>query len=254
MAQKINASIILGHVVKLKTGNQETQAVPSVADDWLSEETDVNISKALEFFLNNQPGSAPEINVLDISGYNEAALAEFINRNDIWMVVKGMQVSESAHLNNSSLNIQSVLNRITCPLLLVPENSTLKNFERMTYMADLRYCRRSVVSFMASLARPFKALASVVHLSASGLPNLDAVFAREIFNENISPGINYKELQLNQLDERNVNKAADVLINGLNTDLLLLINHQYHFRELMGRYIKDSLSKQFNIPLLIFPF
>jgi hypothetical protein len=254
MAQKVNASIILGHVVKLKANSRQKESVPAAANHWLTDETDADNSKALESFLNYQTSSVPEINIFDMTGYNEAASADFINRNSIWMVIKGIYAESKQYTKHSSLNIHSVLNRLNCPVLLVPENSKLQNFERMGYMADLRYCRRSVVRFMASLADPFDALASVIHLSASGLPNLDPVYALEIFTESISPSIHYKELQMMRLEERNVNKAADVLINGLNTDLLILVNHQYHFREILGRYIADSLPGKLNVPLFIFPF
>jgi hypothetical protein len=57
----------------------------------------------------------------------------------------------------------------------------------------------------------------------------------------------------NNIRERNIGKAVDVLVNDMNTDLLVLTNHRYHFDELLGSVNELTLPGYIQIPIMIFP-
>jgi len=194
----------------------------------------------------------PVIYEMDISGMSEVQLAEFIHTKGISLIVKGEQEffgdPELPHLN-----IQPVLNKVCCPLLLVPVQWPIKDIAHIVYLADLRYCRTPIVNYLVNLARAFNADISITHFSAKGLPDMDQQYATEMF-ENVQQYVHYDPLFLNNTRERDMKKAVDVLINGMHNDLLVVVNHRYHFEEILGRYITDMMPENITVPVLVFPY
>jgi hypothetical protein len=194
----------------------------------------------------------PEIDEINIADKQDCQLIEFINQDHIWMVVKG--ISHTAVTSVHEINLNSILNRVQCPLLLVPESSSLKNIEHIAYLADLRYCRISIVRYLEELAGATEADLSIAHLSAKGLPHMAEDYALSVFSEEVSNNARYERLFFNNIKERDLPTAVDVIINGLHSDLVAIVNHRFHFEEIMGMYITNQLPLYITVPLLIFPY
>ncbi len=207
----------------------------------------------LKAMIDPEEAFIPVITELDISDYHVTDIIAMINKNEIWLLVEGMPDTLYKAVGDLKLNIQSVLNRVRCPLLLIPQSWELKKPERIVYLADLRYCRQFVLKFLSALATPFDAGISIAHLSAKGLTDIVDSYAATIFQNDILPQAHYEKMTLNNIRERNLHKAVDVIINGMHNDLMVLVNHRYHFEELIGRHIGDVLPADITIPVLIFP-
>jgi len=192
----------------------------------------------------------PDIQVLPEATYTEADITALINTHHVGMVVSDIQ----GHGTLGKLNLQAILNNIQCPLMLIPENFDQKSFDHIVYTADLRYCRIEILRYLIALAKPYQASLLIAHLSASGLPHLDDNYAEMIFKESIYPLLGYPQLNYQNIKERDMNKAVDVLVNGMDTDLLVLENHRFHFEEIFGMSIPDRLPSHLMLPILIFPY
>lgn len=247
IAYMMHTALLLANTVPLKKTSQQVLAGTNIEqptyqlDDVIH--LAINTSKLEDF-------QAP-VSEIDISELNEAALIQTIREQDILMVVKCMPDTSA---DKNKLNMNAVLNRITCPLLLVPENWEIKKIERLVYIADLRFCRNMIVSYLAALARPSEATLSIAHLSAKGIPDMEENYARAVFKDQVADHLNYKNLHFNNIKEKDLKKALDVIINGLHNDILALVNHRFHFEEILGRYITDVLPENITVPLLIFPY
>ena len=195
----------------------------------------------------------PEIEELDISNMKENEVIQLINRNHIWMMVKGMGDVTSAASSKRSLNIHTVLNGVLCPLLLVPTQWQLKNIERLVYITDLRYCHLPIVRYLAELAGLSRAVLSIAHRSARGLPDMAEDYALTLFREGVSNNVRYDLLFFYHVKEKDPAKVIDVMINGIHNDILVLVNRRCHFEEIVGRYITETLPSHITIPLFIFP-
>jgi hypothetical protein len=215
-------------------------------------------SKLLEHLnaLNNKDAAdfKPLIEELDASNMDERGLAGMINLNQTWMMIKGMAETAPAGDGQHNLNMHVVLNKVLCPLFLIPISWSIKEIERMVYIADLRYCRIEVVRYLAELARPWRADLSIAHTSAKGLPDMAEKYALTVFSDEICKNVKYDQLFFNNIKEKDLSKTVDVLINGMHNDVLVMVNHRFHFEEILGRYITDTLPVHLNIPLLIFPY
>ncbi|MGX5691314.1 universal stress protein [Arcticibacter tournemirensis] len=253
IACKVQANILIGNIVK-------TGRVVSVKEKTLiggnietTVETTPDLRKHLQNLHTEADSFKPIIGNFNLADLSESDISQLINKYNIWMVVKGTPAKHPLRSESHSANINFVLNKIKCPVLLVPENSEVNNFERMIYMADLRYCQLHVVRFLTEMADPFGANVMVAHLSAKELPNMDREYSHSVFKETICRSVRYDKLFFDNIQERDVRKAVDILINGMSTDLMALVNHQFHFEEVVNGQIEDTLPPYINIPLLIFP-
>jgi hypothetical protein len=252
IAQKMQANIMLVNTFVITGKVAEKVPAGYIYKSDLDEQSVSGMLRHLKALNEGQTSFKPEIKEIDISNMNENEVIELVNRNHIWMMIKGMPDIMPAAAKKT-LNIHTVLNRVLCPLLLIPAQWQLKDIERLAYMADLRYCRIQVVRYLALLASPWQAALSIAHLSANGLPDMAEKYALTVFSEEISQNVNYDNLFFNNIREKNLLKVIDVMINAMHNDILVMVNHRFHFEEIVGRYITDTLPPQITVPLLIFP-
>lgn len=248
IAKKVQATLLLVETSKIKAA--VTSKIMAVA----SFQTPVVKNLLLETLSEldqTAAGHSPELTTVEMYSASAAQLAELANTKNAWMVVYGISITSASA---RELNLQSLLNKLCCPLLIVPEHWDLKPVERLTYIADLRYCRLSIVRFLAELAEPLQAAFSIAHLSAKGLPPIEENYGRQLFADNIAVKVKYKKPGFNNIREKDVRKAVDVIINGMRNDMLALVNHRFHFKEIIGDYLTHQLSAHLSIPLLLFPY
>jgi hypothetical protein len=252
IAQSVKANILLAVTCKVKNTSAEMVLAEGRRLENLLEKDKWNCVLEDSIGLNHDDGFRPELTEINVSQNDENQLIQLINQDHIWVIVKGMSIDSPKDV--PSLNLNCILNRVQCPLLLVPEAWTLKSIDRIVYLADLRYCRIKIVKFLEELASPFKAEVSIANLSAKGLPQMADDYALSIFNNEVGHNAPYDRLLFNNIKERNLEAAIDVIINGLHSDLLAIVNHRFHFEEILGGYITDKLPAYITIPLFIFPY
>lgn len=189
---------------------------------------------------------------VDASAYSEKDISELVIRKNIWLIVKGIEI-HITHEMLCNVDIQSVINHVGCPSLLIPDNYKKRNFENVAYAVDMRYCRRSVLKFLAEFAKDYRANLILEHLSAKGLPPLDDQYALSLFKNEMANQPLYGNIHFNNTKERNINFAIGDIINNLHADLLALVNHRFHFEEIFGRAIKTCMPENIPVPVMVFP-
>lgn len=198
-------------------------------------------------------GLLRQINEIDISDTDECVLAEFIKHNNVWMVVKGINVNSAQEQAGWSPKVHIVLNKISCPLLLIPEHWPVKTLERIMHISDLRYCEIGIIRYLAGLAKLSGADLSFAHLTAKGLPDMSEEYALNLFTDGICDKVKYEKLFFNKVEEKNVTAAIDVMVNGMKSDMLTFVNHHFHIEEILGDCEPKSGSASISVPVLIFP-
>ena len=167
-------------------------------------------------------------------------------------MVKGIE-THITHERLCHVDIQSVINHVGCPLLLIPDDYRKRNFENVAYAVDMRYCRRSVLKFLIEFARDYGANLILEHLSAKGLPPLDDKYALSLFGDEVANQVKYDRIYFNNIKEKNIDVATGVIINDLQADLLALVNHRFHFEEIFGRTITTCMPENIPVPVMVFP-
>lgn len=252
IARHLHLNIIVGQTLPARKTSQQLAVISGGRDEIPGP---VNaLSEVLSLLQEEIENSDVDIEVINIADYDERELTELINKRDIWLIVKGMADTVRSGSPEGKFPVEHILNRTRVPMMLIPAHAMIRDFKRLVYMADLRYCRYHILRFLAELADPYQAGVSVAHISAKGLTNMTDEYAEKVFSEEICRQVHYDKLYLNNIHEKDLTRALDVLINGMHNDLLALINHRFHFEEIMGRHIGEILPVAVTIPIIIFPY
>jgi len=196
------------------------------------------------------PGVQPHITVAEAAGLAEQDIAKFINSQKTWMVVHSAAFGD--HGSIPLINLQSVLNRVQCPFLMVPANSAIRPPERIAYLADLRYAQLPVLNFLKRMNTGRESVI-LAHICAQGLPDLDKEYAVDLFNTGLSRNVQNSQLFFSHLRVKDFASCVDQVVNGMQADMLVCVNHHFHFERLMGGNVGSAMPADINIPILVFP-
>lgn len=251
IAQKAKADILILNL--LKQGEKALVQISTKHENTLVENATNTGLPGYLYSLSKNNDFKPVISDMDASEFTVENICELVIRKDIWLMVKGLETVDATNPSLAQINVQSVLNRVACPLMLIPGKYKQRQFENIAYAVDMRYFRVHIIRFLAELAQAYLANLIVEHLSAKGLPHLDDNYALSLFDDAVKSKIKYDKIYFNNIKERNLDAAMDVIVNALQADLLAFANHRFHFEQIFGQNINDSLPEQIPVPAIIFP-
>jgi hypothetical protein len=206
----------------------------------------------LESKLNWQKGLLPVVKFIDGMDYAPNHVLPIVNRYDIGLLIRGVSGDEENELH-IEVEALSCSTKSGCPIMLIPEKFEYKVFEKIVYATDLRFCRHEIIVFLTQLAKPLNASVLVANISAKGLPYMEDNYARTVFADTVLTPANQEHIYFSNIRERDIPRALDVLVNGMNNDLLVLVNNKFHFKELVGHDMPYVIPENIHVPLLIFP-
>ncbi len=252
LAQRMRANIILASSSEPRLDSKNYEWARSSHDETIAEPIHSPLMKKLLWRKKLHPGFSSLIQEVELDDDREG-LFLLASRNDIYMVVKGMDEFVPQALLNVNLAINTLLDKLQVPLLLVPSSWSENEFTRLVYLTDLRFCGIETVRFLAELAGFWKANLVIAHTSASGLPEIELKEAENIFNQEVSLNVGYTKLFLNMLDKKDELDTLEIIVSGMQADLLVMVNQHFHFNTLTKQYFKDKCALYKPVPLLIFP-
>ncbi|HVW13906.1 MAG TPA: hypothetical protein VHB54_08795 [Mucilaginibacter sp.] len=223
--------------------NQIMPDLPFDKNTWIEE---------LESNLYAQTGLTPVVNIIDDEDFTPGNVLSIVNKCNAGLLIKGVAEGEQ-DISNINRELLCCSTRSGCPVLLIPQRFQCKDFEKIVYPTDLRFCRQDIIHYLNDFATALAASILVAAIASNGLPHLDNGYALNIFKEEIIPSVNHRYFCFDNIREKDILKVFDVLVNGMNNDLLVLVNHGYHFNELLGYDIPYVIPGNIHIPLLIFP-
>jgi hypothetical protein len=206
----------------------------------------------LESKLNWETGLRPAVHFIEGVDYASDNVLSVVKRFDIGLLLRGT-CGDDEHSSYIEGNILKSATKSGCPVLLIPRHFPYKMFEKIVYPTDLRFCRRDVVTFISQLAGLQRSSILIANISEKGIPHMEDGYARSVFNDMVQNTAHLEEIYFSNIKERDVPKALDILVNGMNNDLLVMVNNKFHFNELLGAKSPYAIPDNINIPLLIFP-
>ena len=224
-------------------GNEEETAISADNTSWILK---------LESKLNWKSGLLPVVKFIEGIDYSPNQVLSIVKRYDVGILVKGIAGDEQDVLHIEA-EMLSCSTKSGCPVLFIPDKFEYKAFEKIVYPTDLRFCRREIVTFLTQLSRPLNASILIANISAKGLPFMEDNYARTVFSDTFLNQGNQEHIYFSNVRERDISRALDVLVNGMNNDLMVLVNNKFHFKELVGHDAPYTIPAHIHIPLLIFP-
>ena len=199
-----------------------------------------------------QTGLKPTLVFIEDVAFDANQVLSLVRKFNIGLLIKGIAANED-HRSFIERSMLTCSTRSGCPIMLIPQGFRRKSIEKMVYTTDLRFCRQDIVRFLSKLAVALNASVLIANIAAKGLPYMDSKYALNIFEDGIADRYNCDHLYFSNIRERDVPKTFDILINDMKNDLLVLVNHKYHFNELLGQAVPYTLPEFIQVPILIFP-
>jgi hypothetical protein len=227
-------------------GTNENEDIPEIQADkhtWIEK---------LESRLNWETGLRPVVHFIEGVDYVSDNALSIVKRFDVGLLIRGTG-GDNKHSSYIEANILKSATKSGCPVLLIPKHFTYKTFEKMVYPTDLRFCRHDVVVFLTQMAKWLQSSVLIANISEKGLPHMEENYARSVFEDAVLTPNNHDYIYFSNVKERDVSKALDILVNGMNNDLLVMVNNKFHFNELLGHDSPYAIPENIRVPLLIFP-
>ncbi|MBS1525668.1 MAG: hypothetical protein JST19_08470 [Bacteroidetes bacterium] len=254
LAGKMNVNLYVWNILEYAKQPVAAEFVIANADEPILEvyQGKNDWMEKLESRLHWKTGLKPPVHFIEEVNFASDNVLSVTKKYDAGLLIKGIARDERniAYIESGVLSCST---KSGCPVMLIPKDFPYKAFEKMVYPTDLRFCRREVVYFLTQIAKNHNAAALIANISAKGLPYMEDNYARTVFEETLLNPTTIEHIYFSNIRERDIPKAIDILVNGMNNDLLVLVNNNYHFTELMGHDTPYAIPENINIPLLIFP-
>ena len=201
--------------------------------------------------LKTDTGFHPAVQNMDASGFGEREMIDYVNFHKPCLIIHGV-AADLENQNDRRINMKSVLSRIQCPVLLVPESAPVKKIERIVYLADLRYAQTPVINYLSKW-RVENESVIVAHLCTQGLSELDKTYADHLFSKELMRKVVCKNLFFSNLCAKSFSDTIDEVVHGMEADMLVCLNHSYHFTQIFGSLADLKTPGYISVPVLIFP-
>ena len=257
MAMKNGANILLcsamePHGLKAKTVDSTW---PEAAKDVLRNEMLFDLTELGKRLASLTPTEneffKPNINYITEFGPIQEVAEKIVNDKSINLVVMGSHKSYGITRFIYGSHTHTVLDKLNCPVLLIPESMQFHGIRSIAYATDLTFDNDKVINYLIDFASPFHATISVNHISplSPAAPDPATVHLQNHL-DSFDPPIFY-----NNIKASNIKNSLIEMTGTGRADILTLVHKRYEFFE---RFFQPSISKQIaniaKVPLLVLPY
>ncbi|MDF3078967.1 MAG: universal stress protein UspE [Sphingobacteriaceae bacterium] len=259
VAIKSNANLLLLHAMELAA-----QITPGVEFTWpMADYNHVKnesvhelkaLAHRLEVIAQENGNFVPAITYLTEFGFLDEVAQKTISEKNPDMVIIGAHKSSGISRLLFGSHTNTLLDKISCPVLLVPENLKFKGIKQISYATDLTFNNLKVVNYLADFAKPLDAGIAVNHIYSPAYPVTDA--EQNIwFSLKEHMKLNHPRIAYRTITGENVKSTLQQITTSGLVDVLALVHKRYDF---FDRIFHASISKQLAhtaiIPLLVLPY
>jgi nucleotide-binding universal stress UspA family protein len=193
----------------------------------------------------------PEISHSGNAGSLSHKLNEIIRDNNIWLVVMGTKGESFSNNVLFGSNVYKVLEKINCPVLIIPKNTEYKNLQKIVYATDFRSSDLKIVEWLYELVNALKIELSIVHVSSDTITDQQngTLKKQEKTYQSKFPKTTIKLYQ-----GKNIQHSLHEIVEKMAIDLLALMHRKYNFFESLSHpSTSHKMIKHTEIPVLVFP-
>lgn len=261
IAFKLRANLLLFHAMEIIEGaSMEDQVAWPIADhielkkEGLAELKEVAIKLEKLFPVEEPATYKPTITCINDFGKLSAIVARIIKEKAVDLIIMGSHKSNGLDRFFFGSHTHDVLDNVSCPVLLVPENLKFKGLKTMSYATDLTFSDLKVIHYLLAIAKPFNAIILVNHISPYGHRGINADNATQ-HSVNEVLDIDHPNVFYASVKGDNIPKRLLELSSSGNTDVMALVHKRYGFFEnLFHSSVSKQMANSVKIPLLILPY
>ena len=190
----------------------------------------------------------PEIRHFGSDGSLTDKLNDVIADNNIWLTVMGTKGETFANNVLYGSNVFKVLEKISCPVLVIPKEAKFKNLKKIAYATDFRSSDISIVNWLYELADHLKIELILIHVSSDDITEKDTLKSQEQVYKTQFP-----KTTIQVYDGENIQESLHKIAEQIDISMLALLHRRHEFFESMFRAsVSHKMIKHTEIPVLIF--
>lgn len=261
LALNIKADLMLCNALMVPVAAPEAGMMgwPTDAYSILSEDSSFELEvleKHLKGFDHNGETVSdftPQISVLSEIGNICDVITRIDPKNNIQLIVAGTH--NKSLLSDMLLgnNMNSLINDISFPLLLVPPQIDFKPIKKLLFASDLDFAGSdtTMLDQLIKLVEPMKTQITLTHICRANTDNDEKI--RNILRA-MADKIAYKRINYNFIHEADTEKGLHILCEEENADMLVMIHHNHSlFERIFTTSHSQKMARQTHIPLLVMP-
>jgi len=258
LAIKNKARLLLCHALEPFSTNNDAEANWVVADDQVAEKDEamMDLKETGRSMLKSVVADEswrPNIQYIVNYGNVCDVAKKVISDNNVDIVVIGSHPSNALTRILSGSHVYNLIDKLNCPVLLIPESLRYKGIHTIAYATDLTFNNNKVIKYLVRVARPFEAAISVNHIFKTEFHSTEAEQATRYALCNKSE-FSYPNISYHNLKRDNVKSGLFELMSPDKVDILATVHKRYDF---FGGLFHKSISKLIadasQIPLLVLP-
>lgn len=213
------------------------------------EEVDLEELNALVKSVKEEMELDVNIDIAELHGSAVTQITTYARIKNIDLIVMGSK-GEGDILKKIFGSVASgVLEKASCPVLLVPGDAEIKTPEEIVYASDLTNIEEEI-SHIIPFAKRFDATIHTVHVYPEAIDGSSFDEERALLNEIAES--KYEKLNFNAVMDFDIIRGLNRYVQEVSTDLLAMYTHKSSILEFL---FNDSYSKEMalhnEVPLLV---
>ncbi|QNL48253.1 universal stress protein [Olivibacter sp. SDN3] len=179
---------------------------------------------------------------------------KIIDRESVNLLLMGAADGKNIKGHLFGKKLRAVVEKVNCPILFIPDQVAFQEIEQIVYVTDIRYSDFSIIKQLEVMASLMNAQISLLHVCASGLPELDARTATTLFADTIAPRIR-TDIRVYKNDKNdNAEDFIQQLLSNNTQTILAIARRKYHFFDHLFTMNPTEEAKIYKrLPVLIMP-
>ncbi|MCL4642248.1 MULTISPECIES: universal stress protein [Olivibacter] len=150
--------------------------------------------------------------------------------------------------------VREIVDKINCPILIIPEQVVFEGLKNILYVTDLRYTDFKIVMELAKLSEPLHVKLSMLHVCAEGLPDLTEDVIESLFTETISSRVKQRIRIFNAGKHGHAETIINRLMTSEDQGMLAIAHRKHHFfAHLFSDKPAEGAEVYKRVPILLMP-
>ena len=176
-------------------------------------------------------------------------VTKYTNKNLTSLVIMGSQGASNLKMVRMGGTTVSVIDKISCPVLAIPESATFKGFKHAVYASDLKNIQKELDTILP-FAKIFDTHVHMVHIAKQADAELEKAKAAAI--EKVAK-MRYPKIDFQILVNEDIPLAIDQYIKDTKSEVLITFTHELNiFEKLFSLSVTRKLAYRAKTPLFAF--
>jgi len=197
----------------------------------------------------------PEINYQCEEGMLANSIAELEENKKIVLLVIGTHGVDDKSAFMMGNNCRQVIDAATLPLLIIPENASIKTIEKFAFATDNSISDLDYINSLTELARHTSAEITVLNVNEASPANSEGDPEVNLFKQQMAEKLYYSQVYYRSIPNQNVKNGLEWFVENVGFDMMVMVHRK---SSLYDYFFKPSITKkiadQVYVPLLVYPY